>query len=266
MSSRPVDWKLSPEARQLAIDIVRCPEVGLCHAAGGNRRKCHTVATWYKEQRGVRYVPEPWSGHITTAPVLFVSSNPGGEPKPGAPVEAKRWQTSAWKDDPLVKSFDSAFEPGQRPGIVDATHQQDALGNPPRRAVRYWSWAWYATRELLEGANPEPGRHYAMTEAVHCGTGGEAGVESALWVCAGQYLDRTLRVAGARVVVCVGRQARRAVGATLEIDLTAGGWGPGRLAGKRRVVLAVPHPSWSTWSLDDHVSKWLPAAKASLRP
>ncbi len=62
----------------LAVDILRCPVVEDCLQSGGDELGCRRVASRYSTQLSPHYVPEPWSGHLARAPILFMSSNPGG--------------------------------------------------------------------------------------------------------------------------------------------------------------------------------------------
>jgi len=63
------------EFRRLAVDIFRC-EV-LEAVLRGETSPCREVVVWQGGTREGRwYVPEPWAGHIGSARLLFVSSNP----------------------------------------------------------------------------------------------------------------------------------------------------------------------------------------------
>jgi uracil-DNA glycosylase len=238
---------LSVEALGLAVDVLRCPVLEDCLQPGGERLGCHRVATWYSSARSEHYVPEPWSGHLAAASILFMSSNPGGG-KHGEGVNTDG-TTNLWSDERLIAAFDSAFEPGQIPGIADATHLVDATGNRTR-AIRYLSWLWYTSKDLLQ-RDPVPGRDYAATEVVHCGTAGEAGVAEAFATCTARYFRRLVAASSAMVIICTGDWAMRAFAEQFNISFVDRAWGPRDLGGRSRLILQVPHPNrrGTRWSL-----------------
>ncbi len=234
------------ESAALAAEIIRCPVVDQCLASNAEELPCHRVVSWQGQSPGgLRYVPEPWSGHLDRAPILFVSSNPGGDVEGAAISDAS--YTSTWKTDEIVSCCDDAFESWRKPGIIDGIYLSDKFGARGAKSIRYWLWARARARELLRGRQPVPGLDYAMTEVVHCGTQHEAGVADAFATCTDRYFERTLRAASAVVVVCVGTWAKAGFKRTLDIDLPEHIWGPGDVAGRQRMVLAVPHPgAWGT--------------------
>jgi hypothetical protein len=96
------------KAAELAAEIVRCPVVDQCLAPSGKGLPCHRVVSWQGQLAGdLRYVPEPWSGHLDRAPILFVSSNPGGDVE-GAPISDASY-TSAWETGEIVSCCDDAL-------------------------------------------------------------------------------------------------------------------------------------------------------------
>jgi uracil-DNA glycosylase len=231
---------MNSKTAALAAEIVRCPVVDQCLAPGGEGSPCHRVVSWQGQTAGgLRYVPEPWSGHLDRASILFVGSNPGADVE-GAPISDTSF-TAAWETDEIVSCYDDAFEPWRKPGIVDGVYQSDKYGNRAAKPIRYWMWARARARELLQ-REPAPGVDYALTEVVHCGTQHEAGVDAAFGTCTDRYFERTLRASPAAVVVCVGSWAKAGFKRTFNIDVLDHFWGPAEVAGRRRFILAVPHP------------------------
>ena len=231
---------MNSETKALASEIVRCPIVDQCLDSGGEALPCHRVVSWQGQAAGgLRYVPEPWSGHLDRARILFVSSNPGADVE-AAPISDASY-TSAWETEEIVSCCDDAFESWRKPGIVDGIYLSDKFGNRGAKPIRYWLWARARARELLQRP-PLPGTDYAMTEVVHCGTQHENGVASAFATCTDRYFERTLRASAATVVVCVGGWAKAGFKRSFNIDIPEHIWGPGDVAGRQRLILAVPHP------------------------
>ena len=51
-----------------------------------------------------------------------------------------------------------------------------------------------------------------------------------------------MRAAPAVVVICVGDKAKAGFKRTFNTDIPKHIWGPGDVAGRQRLILAVPHP------------------------
>jgi hypothetical protein len=225
----------STEAFELANEIAHCPAMVQC--LKGHSHFCSTVVLeqWPDanavEKRLYRWpfqhlVPEPWTGHLQTAPLLFVASNPAGgavtdadPPFPPVPNELsndvpltdkaahpslrhphsgpKFW----WEREAIFDYYDSLFDLW-----VD---EDDRLRGKPGASPR-WSPYWHGARELAEklfGHSVTPGLHYALTEVVHCRSMDEKGVKKALETCTELYLARLLKLSPARTIVVFGVQA-----------------------------------------------------------
>ncbi len=96
--------------RLLASDIHRCEM--LTAALDNPWHPCRSVVIWQGLDRHVeRYVPEPWVGHLGSAPILFISSNPSAGPS-GAPFDS-RWQRgSRSTNQELFAAANGAFDLG----------------------------------------------------------------------------------------------------------------------------------------------------------
>jgi len=187
-----------------------------------------------------RYVPEPWAGHLGSAPILFVSSNPsaGGQREPFDPN--RQWGSDR-SDEELFMGAEGAFDPGPWPGITDGIYNRDQTGRPVGDRVKFWAWTRRIAGELLE-REPVPGWDYALTEVVHCGSRQEHGVSAAVQACASRYLRRVLHASAASVIVLTGKTALGAFQAEMGVHLNDRLWGPGDLAGMTRCVIRLPHP------------------------
>ena len=179
-------------------------------------------------------VPEPWTGHLDEARILFISSNPSidfNEPYP------------SWGDDLEATNefFTNRF--GNQPGQIKDGMYPTAKDGSRGRAVRFWSGVRQRAFELLPDA--EPGLDYAMTEVVHCKSRKEVGVRDALSTCTQRYMPRIIDGAPkAKLLVVFGVHAARSMAEVfaLELDSTR------RLArmtqgGLERTVVYLDHPA-----------------------
>jgi hypothetical protein len=229
------------ETAELLTAITRCHVVDLCRA--DKQLPCKAVALDSQPPDQATFqVPEPWSGRLETAPILFVSSNPSID-------LAELYPTSEWTDADRVAFFRDRFAPGDPPWIDDRMRaRQRDPANQPARGTTYWFATQARAAELL-GRPPVPGVDYALTEVVHCKSTDEIGVSKAASTCSATWLRPILRLAGARVVVLMGAVAREAFAA--EFRWPRGAFEPPHeLEGRPRIVLQLPHPNAHTKRVD----------------
>ncbi len=89
----------------------------------------------------------------------------------------------------------------------------------------------------------EPGTDYALTEVVHCKSKSEIGVREAEDFCASRYFSRIVSVSGARIIVVLGKPARKVFETELGFPKEGIMHGPTRLSGRERIVTFLPHPN-----------------------
>ena len=229
---------LGGSSRELAVEIMRCPILAACLEEDGYRLACYDVATGPGGPHRGHWVPDPWVGHLTEAPLLFVSSSTAGgwdayEDPSGPSVDSG--------DEALLDCADGAFDSGQLFGVEEGVYPTDSQGKRGR-AVRYWEWARARAEEVLPPP-VIPCLGYALTEVVHCSSTGEQHVWSALRSCATLYLERVLAASPAQVVVLVGSVAKYAFKEQLNLDVAGHLLGPVQVAGRERLLVSVRHPN-----------------------
>jgi hypothetical protein len=229
---------LSGASRELAVEIMRCPILSACLKEDGYQLACYDVAVGPGGPHQGQWVPDPWVGHLTEAPLLFVSSSTAGG---GDAITDPDELSVASPDQDLLDWEDGGFDEGQRPGIAEGVRLVNSHG-VRGKSVRYWEWARARAEEVLPQP-VEPGVGYALTEVVHCSSTGEQPVRSALRTCATLYLERVLAASPAKVVVLVGSVARFAFSEHLHRDVSDHLLGPVEVAGSARLLVAVRHPN-----------------------
>ena len=143
---------------ELLLAIVRCPEVGRARADTGH--PCHGVVCFQGQTADAFQAPEPWRGHIDTAPILFLSSNP-------SIAENDPFRASSSSDAEIIDYYQCSFDP-------DAGHISPSAYN----SVPFWRGVRARATEIL-GRDAVPGVDFALTELVHCKSTGEQGVARA---------------------------------------------------------------------------------------
>lgn len=261
-------------ARHL-VAIARCPNVAACLNGDGSGHPCATIVLnqWVgisREERLARWheahqLPEPWDGHLETAPILFVSSNPSisGNVQSPRPLELERDPPTSfmgrsaddhpsirrlgqgprwvWSDDEIVDRYESAFDLYIAEGVAGRLPDGTTA-----RATRFWIEVRSRARELLPGREVSPGVDYALTEAVRCKSRHEIGVEEALATCSSLYLRDTVERSGAVVIVVLGRLAARAIGQQLSVPPQQRLHEGVVVGQRRRAFVFLPHPNART--------------------
>ena len=160
-------------------------------------------------------VPEPWNGHLRTAPLLFIGQNP-------AVGEREVYPDSSWMSDgeKVFNYFENRYREGYPENVPFLTQ------------VR-------AIAEHIIAREAQPGVDFAITEAVRCKATKAAGIERAVKSCAELHLKTTLSLSGARVVLCLGATSRE--GFRIATDVALPPAKPVEWNGK--LVVGLPHPS-----------------------
>lgn len=222
---------------ELLLEIAHCPSVGRCLEADDEAHPCYDVVTAQREFPGKHVLPEPWSGHLETAPILFLSSNPsiaGGELVP----------RKGWSDDAIVDFYANRFGGGRREWIRDGVRNLRQDGSHRKHAVRFWASVRSRAAELLgiDKAEVRPGVDYALTEVVHCNSARERGVAQALKECASRWLEPVLAASGAAVIVCLGVQVEKVIRERYSTGDAAVS-GPHPIGELDRHFAFLPHPN-----------------------
>jgi hypothetical protein len=222
-------------ARKLLEDIAHCSIACDIRAGSKVHQACNTIVGL--QTRDAFQLPEPWSGRIDTAPILFISSNPSIDP-------LERYPDESWEGELIIDFFQNRFT-----SKVGWVHKGlYALRRDGSRTdwVRFWASARSRASEILEKEKNAivPGMDFALTEVVHCKSRNEVGVREAQDCCSNRYLTRVISVAAAEVLVVFGEIAagaiRRRFGSSMKGE---NGLCVASIEGMTRVVAFLPHPN-----------------------
>ena len=137
---------------ELLLAITRCPELITARTSGAH--PCSKIAS--VQRHDAYQVPEPWSGHIERAPILFVASNPSID-------EDERFPTASWSEADTIDYFQRRFD-------SDAGYISQRAYNK----VRFWTAVRARAKEIFQ-RDAVPGKDFALTELVHCKSRPRAG-------------------------------------------------------------------------------------------
>lgn len=162
--------------------------------------------------------PEPWIGRISTAQLLFISSNPGLSVNQGS--DREEFPTQSWTPEdsaefiverfnqhhnPVIATFNHPDEPNFLTRSIDGQYRSG--GKNPKRPQTTWSGVHKLACELL-GQMCSPDSDYALTEIVHCKSLMGTGVEEASGTCADTWMMKILNESPAKVLVVIGAKVR----------------------------------------------------------
>jgi len=190
------------DIRQLVIEIAHCSIAKKIRSGESPDSPCRKIVGL---QTGSLFqLPEPWSGNIDSAPILFISSNPSID-------EREQYPDEFWSDERLVNFFHNRF--GSDPGWVRDLRASQKDGSWSRRPVAFWCHARARAAEILGKRRREirPGIDFALTEVVHCKSRAELGVKEARQACSYRYLDRILSLSKAKALIVYGKHAKETV-------------------------------------------------------
>jgi hypothetical protein len=213
------------EEIDLALRISSCSN--FLDVLDGKMNACVNVVNWQVDahiekpvrvemRRSTFHRPEPWAGNLSSAPIMFLSSNPSFDPRENFP-------TLDWDDkdaeDFFVNRFSERTDRGY--GAIDgpkvASQDRAILKKENIPALTGRVKTWYTLRSraaaLLEKSvdDTRAANDYVMSEVVHCKSRKEEGVFEALPACVSKWFLPLLEASSAKLVVVSGEPAGRAV-------------------------------------------------------
>lgn len=204
------------ERQELLRAITYCPEIPKARADANHR--CHEIVCF--QWADAFQAPEPWRGHIDTALILFVSSNPGFRKGPAFPP-------ADWATERIAEYYEGEFAK-----VVASAGNQ----------VPFWS-AIHSIAAAIYGHEVVAGKDYALTEIVHCKSTGEKGVNKAQPFCPNKWLDLVMEQSGAKIIVLLGRHARDHCAARWRLNKSERVKFGVPVAGRERAIVILPHPN-----------------------
>lgn len=222
----------------LLYSIVLCEELekGVSNSAyyGPCKEIIHVQDQDFEEFQG----PEPWNGHIDTAPLLFIGPNPSIS-------QTERYPDRNWGKNDIKGFFEDRFD-GNWSWKFKCL-QKD--GSYPSQPVRFWVSVRARTAELFGKDKDQiiPGLDFALTEVVHCKSRNSIGVKAALEFCSNKFLYEVLSQSVARVVLLMGDEAAKGFRKVFHKELLGHEVkrmiGPIDIFGRKRYIVFLPHPN-----------------------
>ena len=186
--------------------MARCPNVQLCLEPGASSHPCFEIVQYQKTNFGATsyddfQLPEPWTGEIDRAAILFIGSNPS--------IGDDTHSLGSSSDEEVWDSHHFVFGGGSKTYTIDGKYTTRPNGQRIGRAVSTWAGVRKRAEELIIDRPVIPGADYALTEVVHCKSRNEVGVKLALDTCTDMHFDSIMRIAPAKLLVPLGKARQR---------------------------------------------------------
>ena len=233
------DQDNSARIADLARQIASCPSVEMAYAG---QHQCSDIVGWQRIElrklgvpesqiRNRLHRPEPWAGNLSSAKIVYLSSNPSFDDDENFPT----WDPS-WDDEKIEDFFVNRFSDltsrgygaGDEPHVSwDKVIQKDQLLSKKR--VSTWSSLRKRTGLILGVPVDQvsASRDYVMTEVVHCKSQKEHGVtRGCISHCGDRWFSQVLdsSICPAGLIVVSGVQA--AIALRKVFPDIAEAWGP----------------------------------------
>ncbi len=207
--------KAATHPSALLQEIAHCPVIAEQLANPTREHDCAAIIQ-VQPNSGLetRQLPEPWSGNLGEARLLFLSSN--------ASINLEEdYPNASWPEPQVADFFQHRFGDGQTEWTRDGLKPRRADGSFSSGTwVHFWAAVRARATELLN-LPVVPGKDYVLSEVVHCKSEGESGVWRAADFCSARYLERVVSASAARVIVSLGKVASYEVRRVFGLDPTA---------------------------------------------
>jgi hypothetical protein len=221
------------EHNELLLQIARCELATGGRARSDSSHDCHEIVQL--QTADLFQLPEPWTGQMEKAPILFISSNPSIN-------ESERYPETNWCDEQVVDFFRNRFAVPDGPAAGLKALLNDGMRTD---VVHYWAHARARSSEILQVGknNVRPGLDFALTEVVHCKSRSEIGVAKARKCCVDRYLRPILAIAAAPVLVIYGSPAAKTFREEFKIEILSAALGKCTINEKIRLIAFLPGPA-----------------------
>lgn len=203
-------------SQALALAIAACEEV--CVALDNGNHPCHSVVKWQSEkweprvksvQGSKMHRPEPWTGDLVSAPMIFLASNPSFGPDENFPSWKDKWTDEMIADfgsHRFRNSFAEGYGASDGPTFQQADRYLDLHGEFSRSSVSHWQWVRRFASFVLDKDADDVSAHsdYVMTELVHCKSPHEEGVNRAMGRCKDKWFDQIMAISPAKLIFVAG--------------------------------------------------------------
>ncbi len=159
-------------------------------------------------------VPEPWSGDILNAKIMFLSSNPS--------ISIADFEADKYPLHYVNKQNHLLFNKEKKcyDFFTNRFQKEIYTTNEEFRAVPFWRTIedWYMCltskknpKEIISKINKYRGEDFVITELVHCKSKSEKGVEDAIDTCFDKWFKDVIQICNAKIIIILGATCRNKI-------------------------------------------------------
>ena len=225
---------MTPAEEQLCIQITLCTNTGNKGKNGIN--PCEEILKAQQCPNKKFQMPEPWSGHLSSAKILYIGSNPSFDCDEDYP-------DYSWSKKRICDFFENRFKNGK-------------VKNGKDVSVQYWTSLinytnWINDKLTANGKSPltsypkkkKPKKNFydelnndvASTEIVHCKSKAAQGFSSAYCKCGDLWMADILKIFKGELIVVLGGKAKDAINNCCKLKSV--------MASQTKPIIYLPHPS-----------------------
>tara|TARA_B100000315_G_scaffold253838_1_gene293554 strand:+ start:405 stop:1163 length:759 start_codon:yes stop_codon:yes gene_type:complete len=196
------------EDKKLLVDICRCPNIKDVLINNKENNPCfQTIKSQNKDYDNFQ-VPEPWSGDITRAKIVFLLCNPSIS-------ENENFPTHKNKNEELEDFFINRHN-GDRPGKY-INGDVVIYSNDKTKRIPTQSEIKQVAQHIF-GKSCIPGKDYAQLEITHCKTLNKNALSpSSINECVSRHFFRTIELIKAKLIVSCGVNSLEAMNTKFDL-------------------------------------------------
>jgi hypothetical protein len=219
----------------LLYDICRCSNVEDCFYSGDHNNPCYKIVMAQGVSSTADFqTPEPWSGSIDAAPILFVGDT-------NKIFDEEEYPTWSWSDYLMEDYFNCRFSGGRKQWIKDGLYTLNKNGLHAAAWNRFWAACRNRALELHQKVDVVPGYDFSITTAVRCRTKNLSDIKGAALECVKRYLGKVINLSSAVVIVGLGELASNSIRSIFDIKDGSNMHGPVTINKKERYFAFLHH-------------------------
>lgn len=219
----------------LLKQISRCSNIESCIGGRNCNHPCSDIVQSQNIQCADEFrAPEPWSGNLGSAPILFISDST-------ITASEEEYPTLSWPDFLIKDFFNNRFGGGQKRWVKDGLYPLCKDSSYKKQWNRLWSSCINRTLELKDSINIMPGHDFAITEIARCRITKHFNTNSAANECSSLYLRSVISLSGASVIVGMGEAAKYYICKECGFQADGNIYGPISNNNQERYFAFLPH-------------------------
>ena len=226
---------MTKKKKRLCEQITLCPNTGNIGNNGIN--PCDKILKAQNCTEGFQ-MPEPWSGHLSSAKILYIGSNPSidcDEVYPDYNWSKKQicdFFKNRFKNGKVLKSTGKEVSVPYWMGLITYTNMiNDKLTTYGKSPLTSYPKKKKSKKNFYDELNND----VASTEIVHCKSKNAVGFYESRCKCSDLWMANILKIFNGELIVVLGGKAKDAINNCCKLKSV--------MASQTKPIIYLPHPS-----------------------